>query len=110
MAWRRQYCVEVFVPMKSGDGQPLSRKDLEQLKSMLADRFGGVTAYTRAPAEGLWEQGGSVDRDDIVVLEVMVDGLDTPAWAKIQQELQSSLKQDEIIVRARKMERLMRPT
>jgi hypothetical protein len=95
--------------MKSGDGQPLSRDDLEQLKSTLADRFGGVTAYTRAPAEGLWDQGGSVDRDDIVVLEVMVDSLDTPAWAEIQKELQLSLKQDEIIVQARKIERLMQP-
>jgi hypothetical protein len=42
--------------------------------------FGDLTAYNRAPAEGLWESGSGVEQDDIVVIEVMVDSLDRTWW------------------------------
>ena len=35
----------------------------------LSKTFGGVTAFNRAPAKGLFEQGGTQVKDDIVVFE-----------------------------------------
>ena len=47
--------------------------DYVELRSELADRFGGVTAYMRAPARGLWKgDTGETTRDDIVIFEVMM--------------------------------------
>jgi hypothetical protein len=42
----------------------------------LAARFGGVTAFRRAPGEGVWAEGGEVSRDLVVVFEVMADALE----------------------------------
>jgi hypothetical protein len=68
--------------------------------------FGGLTAYTRAPAEGLWESGSTVKRDDIVVVEVMVDSLDRKWWEAYRRELAQLFRQDQIVLRAQTYERL----
>lgn len=41
----------------------------------LTGRFGGLTASTRAPAAGLWQDGGQTVRDDVVGCGVMVPDL-----------------------------------
>jgi hypothetical protein len=38
--------------------------------------FGGVTAFTRVPANGEDKEGGKVVRDQIIPLEVMCDDID----------------------------------
>ena len=62
--------------------------------------FGGLTAYTRAPAEGVWESGTTVRRDDIIVVEVMVDSLDRVWWSAYRGDLERLFRQDQIVVRA----------
>jgi hypothetical protein len=40
--------------------------------SELTDKSGGATAFTRSPPEGFREDpGGRVQRDDVIVVEVM---------------------------------------
>jgi hypothetical protein len=46
------------------------------VRETLAERFGGLTAYTLAPAEGHWDDEGERKRDDIVVFEFMPEGRD----------------------------------
>jgi hypothetical protein len=44
-----------------------SRK-LQAVRDELRSRFGGVTVYSRALAEGLWEsQAGVMERDQVVL-------------------------------------------
>lgn len=66
----------------------------------LTDRFGGLTAYARSPARGLWEDDGDVKRDDIIVYEVMVDELDTDWWSAYRKSLEQRFDQKEVVVRA----------
>ena len=66
----------------------------------MTQRFGGLTAHTRAPAEGLWDTGDDVKRDDIMVLEVMVQDLDRPWWRNYRGELESRFRQNQIVLRA----------
>jgi len=47
-----------------------------------------------------------VERDDIVVFEVMVDGLDRDWWSTYRAGLERRLGQDEIAVRALTAEKL----
>ena len=68
--------VEIFLPLSYGDGQRVPEAIFDLLKQELTEKFGGVTAYSRSPAEGLWRDGGSIERDTIVVFEVMTEKLD----------------------------------
>jgi hypothetical protein len=47
-----------------------------------------------------------VQRDDIVVVEVMAQSLDRAFWANYRRELEGLFHQDEIVIRAQKYEAL----
>ena len=84
----------------------LPRADAEVAKE-LTERFGGLTAYTRAPAEGVWKPGrGEAVRDDIIVVEVMVETLDTAWWGRFRERVAARLGEQELVVRAHEIERL----
>jgi hypothetical protein len=59
------------------------------VRDELTERFGGVTAHRRSPAEGLWkEDEGSVSRDEVVIYEVMTEELDREEWRRYGAELE----------------------
>ena len=73
----------------------------EQVVRELTERFGGLTAYPRAPARGTWEEdSGRTHRDDIVVYEVMVEQLDVDWWGDYRRSLEERFAQKEVVVRA----------
>ena len=83
------------------------RAVFDEVMHELTDRFGGVTAYTRAPAAGRWKNASdSTEHDDIVVVEVMVEALDKAWWASYRKKLAKRLKQKELVVRAHAIEPL----
>ena len=96
------YLVEILLPITGNDG----RTALERVRNVLTDAFGGVTMHVNAPAEGLWINESDVDRDTIVVVEVMADELDRQWWEANRRELEARLGQDEIVIRAAQVERL----
>ena len=74
---------------------------------MLTAHFGELTAFTRAPAEGLWRSGSEkTSSDDIVVLEVMSEVIDRDWWRAYKRELTARFHQQEIDVRAQEIELL----
>jgi len=75
-----------------------------QLLRELSDRFGGSTAYTRSPAEGIWRSGGADHRDDIIVVEVMAETLDREWWAAYRKTLEDRFRQQELVVRVQAIE------
>lgn len=62
--------------------------------------------HVNAPAEGLWVNDGDIDRDRIVVVEVMTEDLNQAWWATFRKELEDRLEQEEIIIRASEILRL----
>ena len=72
----------------------------------LASRFGGLTAFSRAPAKGLFEQHGKQVKDDSVGFEIMTDKLEREWWSALRQRLEGEFDQDEIVIRASDIERL----
>jgi hypothetical protein len=100
------HLVQILLPVYDNVGQRFSTDYYNQVRARLADMFGGLTAYTRAPAEGLWDSGSTVKRDDIVVVEVMVDSLDRRWWKDYRRELEELFRQDEIVLRAQAYEHL----
>jgi hypothetical protein len=101
------HVVEMLLPLTDNEGRRFERALYAAVRGELVERFGGLTAFTRSPAEGLWEEeGGGTSRDDIVVFEVMADDLDREWWRSYRESLERRFRQDEIVVRARAAERL----
>jgi hypothetical protein len=100
------YVVQIFLPLYDNSGRKFEASDYADVSVQLTEKFGGLTAYSRAPAEGHWEQNGTVTRDDIVVFEVMTDALDRAWWNAFRRELESRFRQDSIVARAQQCEAL----
>lgn len=93
--------------MYDNEGRAFPASTYAPLRRELTDRFGGLTAYTRAPAQGIWtDDDGPAKRDDIVVYEVMADVLDRAWWSDCRGRLEHLFAQEEIVIRAHAIERL----
>ena len=94
------YLVQMLLPVRDNEGRPFGQELFEGTRRELTERFGGVTAHMRAPAKGLWKSDeGSVDHDDMVLFEVMADGLDRDWWRTYRERLRTRFEQDELVVR-----------
>ena len=101
------HVVEIFLPLTRNDGTPQPRELFAKLRSELVNRFGGMTAYSRSPAEGLWEsEDGAVERDAMVIFEVVADDLDRGWWSALRTRLEREFAQEEVLIRAAAAERL----
>ncbi len=102
------HLVQVLLPVLDNSGQPLPAELYHTVRDELAERFGGLTAYTRAPAEGLWkeESAAKTSRDDIVVYEVMTPQLDAAWWRGYRKDLEGRFRQQQVIVRAQSIQLL----
>ena len=79
----------------------------DEVSRELTERFGGMTAYARAPAKGEWKPApGETVHDDIVVYEVMVETLEREWWSAYRERLEQRFDQEELIVRTHEIERL----
>jgi hypothetical protein len=91
--------VEVFLPLETGSGVAIDPEIIEGIIGGLADRFGGATAFTRAPAEGLWKQNRQIRKDRVIIVEVMVDEIDEAWWRDYRRRLEVEFEQDEVMIR-----------
>jgi hypothetical protein len=100
------HLVQILLPIDDRAGNALPSALFREVRRDLVARFGGLTTYTRAPAKGLWNEGSGVDRDDIVVYEVMVTDLDRVWWSQYRTALAQRFDQEELLVRALATEKL----
>jgi hypothetical protein len=102
------HLVQILLPLRDNEGNPFPRADFGRVRAELLERFGGVTAHMQAPAQGVWkdEEEGTVERDEIVVIEVMAESLERAWWKGYCEELRRRFRQEELVVRAMEMERL----
>ena len=60
------HLVQLFLPLQDNEGQSFPASHLHRVRDELTQQFNGMTAYTRAPAEGRWQSGDDrTVRDDI---------------------------------------------
>jgi len=99
--------VQLLLPLYDNAGQRVPRERFAELRDELTAKYGGVTAFLRSPAQGTWKEGsGTVDLDEIVMCEVMVESLDRAWWSEYRSELEQRFGQRELIARALPIERL----
>lgn len=101
------HVIEIFLPVKRNDGSPQPAAAFAELRRELVERFGGLTAFTRAPADGLWEsESGALEHDQVVIFEVLAERLDRDWWTQLRARLERQFAQDEVLIRAAAAERL----
>jgi|SRR3954449_5278492 hypothetical protein len=101
------HLVQTLLPVVDETGQRFDEGVFETVRRELTHRFGGVTAFMRSPAVGLWKNpSGAIDRDEVVTVEVMVDGLDRQWWRSYRDDLARRFRQEALVVRAIAIESL----
>lgn len=100
------HLVQILLPLSDNAGRRFTGASYGRVRSEMTAHFGGVTSFTRAPAEGTWTEGGHTAHDDMVVFEVMARDLDHVWWEDYRAELERRFQQETIVVRAIKVEML----
>jgi hypothetical protein len=101
------YLIQILLPLYDNGNRRIPQRLFTEAAAVLSERFGGLTAYTRAPAEGLWRRHGKqTARDDIVIYEVMSRNLERGWWRKYRGALEDRFRQEQIVIRAQQCHEL----
>lgn len=101
------YLVQLLLPLTDNDGQHLPRALFQRVREELVERFGGLTAFSRAPVDGLCQGArDEVEDDQLVVYEVMTETLERAWWDDYRRQTEQAFRQREILIRALPVERL----
>ena len=98
--------IQILLPLRDDRGQSFPPELFDNLAQELTEKFGGVTSFTRTPAEGRWRDGRATTHDDIVVIEVMADNVEREWWTLLRARLEHDFQQDEVVIRRQETERL----
>jgi hypothetical protein len=102
-----QYLVQVLLPTHRRNGTSVGPEEFARVRVELTERFGGVTAYSRSPATGVWKRDDEeVERDNVIMIEVVVEVFDREWWARYREQLETRFGQEEVLARAMAMERI----
>ncbi|WGQ10697.1 inorganic diphosphatase [Pedobacter gandavensis] len=99
------WLVEIFLPLYDDNGRVFPETSYAELRKELTAKFGGLTEYSRNMAKGFWKpKEGKVERDELLVFEVMCAELDPDFWERLKLRLLKIFKQDSLIIRCSKIE------
>lgn len=101
------YLIEFLLPTFDNSGHRFPHSDFDRVREELVARFGGVTAFVRSPAVGVWtDEQDHVRREEVAIFEVMADSLDRDWWSEYRGLLEQRFRQEEVVIRAATFERL----
>ena len=93
-------CIQIFLPVLDHKGHRRTYRLFGAVQEELTAKFGGVTAFVNATAQGRWKKNRRTVHDEIVVIEVMVKRLNRAWWQRYKLGLEKRFEQEAIIVRA----------
>jgi hypothetical protein len=101
------HLLQILLPLRRCNGAEVPPELFAEVRDELTQRFGGVTAYSRSPATGLWKRtDAEVERDQVIMVEVVVDSFDRDWWTQYRDRLAHRFDQEEIHARAIAIERV----
>lgn len=101
------YLIHVLLPLYDNLGNPLPKSLFANVRDELIERFGGLTAHTRSPVSGLWQQDeddSQAVHDELIIYEVMTSGLDSAWWQAYRTSLETRFRQEQVLIRAHRIE------
>jgi hypothetical protein len=97
---RAMQLIEIFLPLSNNRGIRFGSQHYADVRDTLTNEFGGLTAFSRAPADGSEKTSGHERNDELIVFEVMVEELDRCWWSDYRRALEVKFEQDRILIRA----------
>jgi len=94
------HLVQLLLPLYSNSGVQFEPTLYTEVRNELVNQFGGITAYTRAPVHGLWQESEQIVRDDLIIYEIMVETLEEEWWREYRITLENRFQQQSLVVRA----------
>ncbi len=94
------HLVQLLLPLYNNSGMRFEENLYKEVRDELVTRFGGITAYTRAPVHGLWQESKQIVRDDLIIYEIMVETLEEDWWRGYRLILENRFQQQSLVVRA----------
>ena len=88
---------EIYLPTTYNDDSPVDAEVVDGLKRKLVEAFGGYT-HQRSRSEGAWKLGGVVFRDEVTILRVLDDGSAKFDMRGFKKEIETSLRQETILI------------
>ena len=102
-----RHLVQILLPLHMRDGTDVPAEMFARVRVELTERFGGVTAYSRSPATGLWKgPDDDLERDQVIMVEVVVEVFDREWWRTYREQLETRFDQQEIHARVLAMEQI----
>ena len=96
-----EHLVQILLPLRMRDGTDVPAEMFARVRLELTERFGGVTAYSRSPATGLWKgPDADIERDQVIMVEVVVEVFDREWWSRYREQLEQRFGQEEVHARA----------
>ena len=93
--------IQILLPLYNNQKEPFAQTVFTQIRQELTEKFGGITAFSRAPATGLWKENEEKTvEDEIIIYEVMADILDRTWWQSYKESLEKTFRQEGILIRA----------
>jgi hypothetical protein len=93
------HLVQLLLPIHDNARRPFAEFLYSRVRRELTKKYGGMTAFTRAPAQGLWTNEGETTIDDIVVFEVMTSSVECEWWGRYRRILEKRFRQEHIVIR-----------
>lgn len=94
------HLIQLFLPVYDNNGKSFPNDFYIRIRKELVQKFGGLTAFTRSPADGLWkDEDDKITKDKIVIFEVMLKSFDESWWINYKASLEKMFIQEEIIIR-----------
>jgi hypothetical protein len=95
------FLVQILLPRRSNGNADSRDASFAQTRAELVERYDGVTAYLRSPAQGAWTSpDGRIERDEVVMIEVVTDRFERAWWRLYAETLAERFQQEAIHIRA----------
>jgi hypothetical protein len=95
------FLIQILLPRRSNTDPQGRDADFADTRAELVERYDGVTAYLRSPAQGAWTgPDGQVERDEVVMIEVVTDTFERAWWRAYAEKLAKRFHQEAIHIRA----------
>jgi len=93
------HLIHLLLPLHDNQNRSFAPQQFQTVRKELTEEFGGVTAFVRSPAVGLWkEDDEGISRDEVVMFEILADQLNDDWWRQYRKKLEAAFRQDEILI------------
>jgi hypothetical protein len=104
---RKMHLIHLLLPLHDNNQRAFEPKQFQAVRNELTEKFGGITAFVRSPAVGLWkEDRDNINRDEVIMFEIVSDDLNENWWRDYREKLEADFRQEEVLIWAAEVSRL----